>query len=111
MKNFKGTFTALITPFKNGSIDFPSLDKMMKHQLENGVDGFVINGTTAESPTLTNSEKEELFKHARQFCGDQVPLIMGTGSNSTAHFARKIFQIINICIIMDFLDCVRNTRI
>jgi 4-hydroxy-tetrahydrodipicolinate synthase len=84
MKNFKGTFTALITPFKNGSIDFPSLDKMMKHQLENGVDGFVINGTTAESPTLTNSEKEELFKHARQFCGDQVPLIMGTGSNSTA---------------------------
>ncbi|MNK93751.1 4-hydroxy-tetrahydrodipicolinate synthase [compost metagenome] len=84
MKNLKGTFTALITPFKNGAIDFPSLDKMMKHQLENGVDGFVINGTTAESPTLTNSEKEELFKHARQFCGDKVPLIMGTGSNSTA---------------------------
>lgn len=84
MKNLKGTFTALITPFKNGAIDFPSLDKMMKHQLENGVDGFVINGTTAESPTLTGPEKEELFKHARQFCGDKVPLIMGTGSNSTA---------------------------
>lgn len=84
MKNLKGTFTALLTPFKNGSIDFVSLDKMMKHQLENGVDGFVINGTTAESPTLTNTEKEELFKHARQFCGDKVPLIMGTGSNSTA---------------------------
>jgi 4-hydroxy-tetrahydrodipicolinate synthase len=84
MKNLKGTFTALITPFKNGEIDFVSLDKMMKHQLENGVDGFVINGTTAESPTLTNSEKEELFKHARQFCGEKVPLIMGTGSNSTA---------------------------
>jgi 4-hydroxy-tetrahydrodipicolinate synthase len=84
MKNLKGTFTALLTPFKNGAIDFASLDKMMEHQLENGVDGFVINGTTAESPTLTNSEKEELFKHARKFCGDKVPLIMGTGSNSTA---------------------------
>lgn len=84
MKNLKGTFTALITPFKNGAIDFASIDKMMKHQLENGVDGFVINGTTAESPTLTTAEKEELFKHARQFCGDKVVLIMGTGSNSTA---------------------------
>ncbi|MFS4458969.1 4-hydroxy-tetrahydrodipicolinate synthase [Bdellovibrio sp. HCB2-146] len=84
MKNLKGTFTALITPFKNGVIDYASLDKLMKHQLENGVDGFVINGTTAESPTLTSSEKEELFKHARQFCGEKVPLIMGTGSNSTA---------------------------
>lgn len=84
MKNLKGTFTALITPFKNGAIDFASIDKMMKHQLENGVDGFVINGTTAESPTLTTAEKEELFKHARAFCGEKVPLIMGTGSNSTA---------------------------
>jgi 4-hydroxy-tetrahydrodipicolinate synthase len=84
MKNLKGTFTALITPFKNGTIDYPSLDKLMKYQLENGVDGFVINGTTAESPTLTSSEKEELFKYARKACGDQVPLIMGTGSNSTA---------------------------
>ena len=84
MKNLKGTFTALITPFQNGAIDYASLDKLMKHQLENGVDGFVINGTTAESPTLTTSEKEQLFKHARQFCGDKVPLIMGTGSNSTA---------------------------
>lgn len=83
MKNLKGTFTALITPFQNGAIDYASLDKLMKHQLENGVDGFVINGTTAESPTLTTSEKEQLFKHARQFCGDKVPLIMGTGSNST----------------------------
>ena len=42
MKNFKGTFTALITPFKNQAVDFASLDRLIKHQLENGVDGFVI---------------------------------------------------------------------
>ncbi|CAE77728.1 4-hydroxy-tetrahydrodipicolinate synthase [Bdellovibrio bacteriovorus] len=84
MKNFKGTFTALVTPFKNGKIDFASLDKLLKQQLAGGVDGFVVNGTTGESPVLTSSEKAELFKHIRNVCGDKVVLIMGTGSNNTA---------------------------
>lgn len=83
MKNFRGTFTALITPFRDGEIDFKSFDRLLRQQLDGGVDGFVINGTTAESPTLTNREKVELFKHARDFCGRDVPLVMGTGSNST----------------------------
>nr|WP_295905832.1 4-hydroxy-tetrahydrodipicolinate synthase [uncultured Bdellovibrio sp.] len=84
MKNFKGTFTALITPFKNDKIDYASLDRLLKQQLDGGVDGFVVNGTTAESPTLSSEEVAELFKHIRSFCGDKVPLIIGTGSNSTA---------------------------
>ncbi|QDK36140.1 4-hydroxy-tetrahydrodipicolinate synthase [Bdellovibrio sp. NC01] len=84
MKNFKGTFTALLTPFKNGKIDFDSIERMVKHQLSNGVDGFVVNGTTAESPTLTSSERIELFKFMRKIVGDKIPLIMGTGSNDTA---------------------------
>lgn len=84
MKNLKGTFTALVTPFKNGSIDFASLDRLLNQQLNGGVDGFVVNGTTAESPTLTYSEVGQLFKHIRAVCGEKVPLIVGTGSNSTA---------------------------
>ncbi|MBS1969118.1 MAG: 4-hydroxy-tetrahydrodipicolinate synthase [Bdellovibrionales bacterium] len=84
MKNFKSTITALITPFSNGAVDFASLEKLIRHQIQNGVEGFVINGTTAESPTLTDKEVEEIFKAARSVVGPQFPLIMGTGSNSTA---------------------------
>lgn len=83
MKNFKGTFTALVTPFKNGSIDFKSLEKLVRQQLDGGVDGFVVNGTTAESPSLSESEVQELFEKIKSFCPDHVPLIMGTGVNNT----------------------------
>lgn len=84
MKNFKTTITALITPFKKGSVDFPSLEKLIGHQIKNGVGGFVINGTTAESPTLTEQEVVEIFKTTRTIVGTDFPLIVGTGSNSTA---------------------------
>jgi 4-hydroxy-tetrahydrodipicolinate synthase len=84
MKTLRGTFTALLTPFKNGKIDFPSLDRLVRHQIANGVDGFVINGTTAESPTLKENERNEIFKFVREIVGNGFPLIMGTGSNDTA---------------------------
>ncbi|MNJ91025.1 4-hydroxy-tetrahydrodipicolinate synthase [compost metagenome] len=83
MKNLKGTFTALVTPFKNGKVDYVSLERLVAQQLKGGVDGFVINGTTAESPTLTESERNEIFKFIKSKCGSEVVLIMGTGSNST----------------------------
>ncbi len=84
MKNFKATITALITPFINGEVDLQSFGALIDHQVKNGVEGFVINGTTAESPTLTEKEVEVLFKTARNIVGPQFPLIMGVGSNSTA---------------------------
>lgn len=80
---FEGVITALITPFKNGEVDYGSLKKLLKQQLDQGVDGFVVHGTTAESPTTTDSEKEKIFEFVKSEVAGQVPLIAGTGTNST----------------------------
>lgn len=83
MKNFKTTFTALVTPFRDGKVDFVSLSNLIRQQLAAGVGGFVINGTTAESPTLEWSEVVEIFSFIKGRVGNSIPLIVGTGSNST----------------------------
>ncbi len=84
MKNFKGVFSALITPFDNGQVDYVSLKRLVDFQIENGINGFVINGTTAESPTLEAPEREKIFRMVKEWSPKNFPLIMGTGSNSTA---------------------------
>jgi 4-hydroxy-tetrahydrodipicolinate synthase len=81
-KDLSGVYTALITPFKKGEIDWASLKKLLKFQVDGGVSGFVVSGTTGESPTLTEEEKKKLFDFVRHETGK--PIIMGTGSNSTA---------------------------
>jgi 4-hydroxy-tetrahydrodipicolinate synthase len=80
-----GVMTALATPFKDGALDKKSFTRLLKRQLDEGVQGFVINGTTGESPTLKLNEVRELFDIAKGECGGQVPLIVGSGTNSTAH--------------------------
>ena len=84
MKTFKGVFPALITPFDKGQVDYASLKKLVDFQIEKGVHGFVINGTTGESPTLEVDEREKIFRSVKEWSPKNFPLIMGTGSNSTA---------------------------
>jgi 4-hydroxy-tetrahydrodipicolinate synthase len=84
VKDLSGVSTALITPFKDGAVDWASFKKLLRFQLDGGVNGFVVNGTTGESPTLSAKEKQDLFKFVQSETGGQVPLIMGTGSNSTS---------------------------
>lgn len=78
-----GVITAIITPFKNGEVDLASFKRLLKNQLDQGVDGLVINGTTGESPTLHFEEVKRLYATAREELGSQFTLIVGTGSNST----------------------------
>lgn len=80
---FDGVCTALITPFKDGKIDYISLKKIIEFQIENGVDALLINGTTGESATLTEQEKRDIIAFSVREVNGRVPLIAGTGSNDT----------------------------
>jgi len=82
---FTGTCTALITPFLDGKVNYPMLQMLLKRQMDAGVKAAVICGTTGESPTLSDAEKLELFRRAKEFTGSKMCIIAGTGSNSTEH--------------------------
>ena len=80
---FKGVFTALITPFKDNKIDFRALEVLIEKQLACGVSGFVVLGTTAETPALTVQEKEEIIKFCTEKINKRAKIIIGAGSNNT----------------------------
>lgn len=84
MKSTAKTYTAIITPFKKGKIDEKSLEKLIKFQIENGVDGIVPCGTTGESPTLNHDEHNFVIEKSVKLAAGKIKVMAGTGSNSTA---------------------------
>jgi 4-hydroxy-tetrahydrodipicolinate synthase len=80
---FSGVFTALATPMRDGAVDFPSLGSLVEHQIRAGVHGLVSTGTTGESPTLDHKQHIVVVRATIEAAGGKVPVIAGTGSNST----------------------------
>lgn len=80
---FKGSFPALVTPFKNGELDLETLKKLVEWHIGEGTNGFVPVGTTGESPTLTHEEHETMIEEVVKAAAGRVPVIAGAGSNNT----------------------------
>jgi 4-hydroxy-tetrahydrodipicolinate synthase len=80
---FKGSIVALITPFKEDRLDESNYIKLINYHLENGTHGLVPGGTTGESPTLSHDEHKKIINISVKECKDRIPVIAGTGSNST----------------------------
>ena len=79
----KGSIVALITPFDNGNLSESDYTKLINYHLENGTNGVVPGGTTGESPTLSHNEHKKIIEIAVRECKGKIPVIAGTGSNST----------------------------
>ena len=82
---FTGAATAIVTPFKNGAIDYESFGKIIEAQIAGGIDAIVVAGTTGEAATLTHEEHCECIKYTVEKVAGRVPVIAGTGSNDTAY--------------------------
>lgn len=85
---FKGAIVAIVTPFKKGKVDESSLRKLVEFQIKNGTDGIVPCGTTGESSTLSHEEHDRVIEIVIDAVKKRVPVIAGTGSNSTAEAIR-----------------------
>lgn len=85
---FKGSLPALVTPFKDGAVDFDALKRLVNWQIEEGSTGLVPVGTTGESPTLTHEEHEAVIEATVDAAAGRVPVIAGAGSNNTAETLR-----------------------
>ena len=81
---FKGSIVALITPFKNDKLDEKNYIDLIHYHLKNGTHGIVPGGTTGESPTLSHDEHKKIINLSIKECKGKIPVIAGTGSNSTA---------------------------
>lgn len=82
---FTGACTALVTPFLHGKVNYPMLEVLLRRQIEAGIPAVVVCGTTGEASTLTDAEKLEIIRRSKEFAGDKLCIIAGTGSNCTSH--------------------------
>ena len=82
---FQGIATALITPFRDGLVDYEAMGRLIDWQIESGINALVICGTSGEGPTLTDAEHRECIRFAVERAAGRVPIIAGTGSNDTAY--------------------------
>ena len=80
---FEGSMVAIVTPFKNGQVDEPAFRDLLQFHIDNGTSGIVPCGTTGESATLTHEEHHQVISVAVEVCKDKIPVLAGTGSNST----------------------------
>ena len=87
---FKGSMPALVTPFKDGAVDFETLKRLVDWHIEQGSHGLVPVGTTGESPTLSHSEHEAVVQCVVQAVDCRIPVIAGAGSNNTDEAIRFI---------------------
>ena len=82
---FRGVATALITPMTEDGVDYPALGKLIDWQIDEGINGLVIAGTTGEGSTLTDAEHREVLRYSVERAAGRVPIIAGTGSNDTSY--------------------------
>lgn len=85
MTLFTGAGTAIVTPFKDGKVDYPGLDRLIDWQISQGIDAIVVCGTTGEASTLNDEEHIETVRYTVEKTDGRVPVIAGAGSNDTAH--------------------------
>src|SRR4030095_4528804 len=81
---FQGSIVAMVTPFRNGKIDEPKVKELVELHVTQGTDAIVPCGTTGESPTLSHDEHRHMVELVVQTAAGRIPIIAGTGSNSTA---------------------------
>jgi 4-hydroxy-tetrahydrodipicolinate synthase len=84
-KMFRGTFTALVTPFRNNAIDVAAFENLIEGQIAAGISGVVAVGTTGETPTLSHDEREQVIRLAVTIANKRCVVLAGTGSNATHH--------------------------
>ncbi len=82
---FTGAGTAIVTPFRNGEIDYDAYTRLVEWQIAQGISAIIVAGTTGEGSTLTDAEHKEIIRYTVELVGGRVPVIAGTGSNDTSY--------------------------